>query len=68
MCHALGGPGLRMAVEAGANSIEHGCYLDDDPELMKMMADKGIFFVPTFSVYIFHGDRGTPHGQERARP
>ncbi len=66
MCHALGGPGLRMAVEAGANSIEHGCYLDDDPELLKMMADKNIFFVPTFSVYIFHGERGTPHGQERA--
>ncbi len=67
MCHALGGPGLRMAVEEGANSIEHGCYLDNDPELLKMMADKNIFFVPTFSVYIFHGERGTPHGQERAK-
>ena len=67
MCHAVGGPGLRMAVEAGANSIEHGSYLDEDPELLKMMADKNIFFVPTFSVYVFHGERGTPHGQERAK-
>ena len=67
MCHALGGPGLRNAIEAGANSIEHGAYLDEDPDLVKMMADKGIFFVPTLSVYVFHGERGTPHGRERAR-
>ena len=39
MCHALGGPGLRMAVEGGVGSIEHGCYLADDPDLLKMMAD-----------------------------
>ena len=46
MCHALGGPGLRMAIEAGVHSIEHGTYLDEDPDLLPMMADKGIFFVP----------------------
>ena len=67
MCHALGGPGLRMAIEAGADSIEHGTYLGDDPDLIEMMADRGIFFVPTFTVYIFHAERGTPHGQARAR-
>ena len=67
MCHALGGSGLRTAVEAGANSIEHGTYLDEDPELIKMMSDKGTFFVPTFTVYEFHGSRGTPHGQARSR-
>ena len=67
MCHALGGHGLRMAIEAGADSIEHGAYLDEDLELIKMMADKGIFFVPTFTVYVFHGERGTPHGQARAQ-
>ena len=67
MCHALGGPGLRMAIEAGADSIEHGGYLDEDPDLVKIMADKGTFFVPTFSVYVFHGEKGTPHGQERSK-
>ena len=66
MCHAVGGPGLRMAIEAGADSIEHGAYLDDDPELIAMMADKGIFFVPTLTVYRFHAERGTPHGRARA--
>tara|TARA_Y100000590_G_scaffold248353_2_gene279063 strand:+ start:216 stop:1445 length:1230 start_codon:yes stop_codon:yes gene_type:complete len=66
MCHALGGPGLRNAIEAGVDSIEHGAYLDEDPELLTIMADKGIFLTPTFSVYVYHGEIGTPHGRERA--
>jgi imidazolonepropionase-like amidohydrolase len=66
MCHALGGPGLRMAVELGVDSIEHGSYLDEDPDLAKMMADKDISFAPTFGVYTFHATRGTPHGRARA--
>ena len=69
MCHALGGPGLRTAIEAGVDSIEHGCYLDEDPELIPMMAEKGIFFVPTFTVYIFHREVSPPHVQSpRSRP
>src|SRR5919201_1345335 len=67
MCHALGGPGLRMAIEAGVDSIEHGCYLDEDPELLAMMVDKGIFFVPTFTVYVFHRDVSPPHVRARGR-
>jgi imidazolonepropionase-like amidohydrolase len=65
MCHALGGPGLRLAIEAGVDSIEHGCYLDEDPELIPMMAAKGIFFVPTFTVYVFHRDVSPPHVRAR---
>ena len=65
MCHALGGEGLRMAIEVGVDSIEHGTYLDEDPELLEMMAEKGICFTPTFSVYTFHATRGTPHGRAR---
>src|SRR5882672_1953631 len=38
MCHALGGAGLRTALAAGVDSIEHGCYLDEEPELMTRMA------------------------------
>jgi imidazolonepropionase-like amidohydrolase len=67
MCHALGGPGLRTAIEAGVDSIEHGCYLDEDPELIAMMAEKGIFFVPTFTVYIFHREVSPPHVRARGR-
>ena len=67
MCHAVGGQGLRNAIEAGAGSIEHGCYLAEDPDLAKMMADKGIFLVPTFEVYEFHSTVSAPHMQVRAR-
>jgi len=67
MCHALGGIGLRTAVEAGVDSIEHGCYLDEDPELIAMMAEKGIFFVPTFTVYVFHREVSPPHVRVRGR-
>ncbi len=67
MCHAVGGPGLRNAIEGGAGSIEHGCYLAEDPDLVKMMADKGIFLVPTFEVYEFHSTVSAPHMQVRAR-
>lgn len=67
MCHALGGPGLRTAIEAGVDSIEHGCYLNEDPELIPMMAERGIFFTPTFTVYVFHRERSAPHMRARGR-
>lgn len=67
MCHAVGGPGLRMCIEAGTNSVEHGCYLGEDPDLLKMMADNGIFFVPTFEVYEFHSTVSAPHMKARAQ-
>ena len=67
MCHAIGGPGLRMAIEAGAGSIEHGCYLSEDADLVKMMADNNSFFTPTFEVYEFHSTISAPHIVERAK-
>ena len=66
MCHALGGPGLRMCIEAGVGSVEHGCYLADDPDLLKMMADHNTFFTPTFEVYEFHSTISAPHVKARA--
>ena len=66
MCHALGGRGLRIAIEAGVDSIEHGCYLDEEPELLDMMAQRNIFFVPTFAVYEYHRKSALPHVRERA--
>ena len=66
MCHALGGPGLRAGIEAGVDSIEHGTFLHEDPELLQLMAQANIFFAPTFSVYKYHGERGTPHGRRRS--
>lgn len=67
MCHAVGGPGLRLAVEAGVDSIEHGSYLDEDPELIPMMAERGTVFVPTLTVYEYHRRSALPHVRERAQ-
>src|SRR5919204_810170 len=67
MCHALGGSGLRLALEAGVDSIEHGCYLDEDPELIPMMAERRTFFVPTLTVYTYHSESKAPHVRERSR-
>ena len=67
MCHALGGPGVRLAIEAGADSIEHGCYLAEEPELIAMMAERGTFLTPTLLVYVYHRDSAAPHVRRRAR-
>jgi imidazolonepropionase-like amidohydrolase len=66
MCHALGGRGLDIAIDAGVDTIEHGCYLDEDPRHLERMAERGIFFVPTLLVYEYHRKSPQPHVRERA--
>ena len=66
-CHAVGGPGLKTAVEAGVDSIEHGCYLDLDHDLLRMMADKDMTLVPTLTVFAHHSAEGNPVAQVEAR-
>jgi imidazolonepropionase-like amidohydrolase len=43
--HAHGGDGIKLAVLAGVDSIEHGSYIDD--EAVKLMKERGTFLVPT---------------------
>ncbi len=51
--HAHGGPGIRVALEEGVDTIEHGALLsDDDTELLK---DLGRFLVGTFAI-LYHPD------------
>ena len=45
--HAHGGEGIRLAVDAGVDSIEHGTYVDD-PAIAAMKAH-GTFLVPTLN-------------------
>jgi len=45
MVHANGRKPVRMAVEAGCRSIEHGFFMGKDN--LKRMADRGTFWVPT---------------------
>ncbi len=43
--HAIGGQGIKNAMKAGIDSIEHGFYLDD--EALEMAVDQGIYLIPT---------------------
>ncbi len=43
--HAHGASGAKRAILAGIDSIEHGTFLDD--EAMRMMKERGTYYVPT---------------------
>jgi imidazolonepropionase-like amidohydrolase len=49
-CHNYGGEGLKNAIVAGCDTIEHGFGLDQDE--VNMMVAKGLYFDPTFVRYI----------------
>jgi len=44
-CHAIGNEGIKNAIRAGIDSIEHGFYLDD--EALELALDRGTVLVPT---------------------
>jgi imidazolonepropionase-like amidohydrolase len=48
MSHAYGGEGVKICLDAGVDSIEHGAALDD--ELIGRMVGLGTWLVPTFTV------------------
>jgi imidazolonepropionase-like amidohydrolase len=43
--HGHGADGIKAALRAGASSIEHGSYLDD--EGIQMMLERGVYLCPT---------------------
>jgi imidazolonepropionase-like amidohydrolase len=43
--HAHGAEGMKRAVLAGVNSIEHGTYMNE--EVMQLMKERGTYLVPT---------------------
>jgi imidazolonepropionase-like amidohydrolase len=47
--HTYSDAAARMAITAGVDSIEHGLYLRE--ETFRLMAQKGIYYVPTLLVY-----------------
>ncbi len=65
--HATGEPGTLYAARAGVESIDHAYKLSD--ETMRLMRDKHIFAVPTFTIseyFVAHPltPQGAPHEQE----
>lgn len=55
--NACGSKGIRNAVVAGVQSIEHGWYLHEDDDLIKLMVDRETGWVPTFMVSIMKRDK-----------
>ncbi|MFC7536663.1 amidohydrolase family protein [Sphingomonas sp. GCM10030256] len=45
--HAHGADGIKLALRAGADSIEHGTVMDD--EILRLMKQGGTYYVPTLS-------------------
>lgn len=66
--HAHGTEGMRRAVVAGVDSIEHGTYMSD--EVMELMKERGTWYVPTISAGIFVGEKAEVDGyfSEVVRP
>ena len=69
--HAEGLDGTEIAIETGIDTIEHGMYLNQRPDLLDQMAAAGQVLVPTFGC--FYGVAGTaaatpPGPTERRRP
>lgn len=63
--HAHPAAAIRMALEAGARSIEHGSFLDR--ETAEYMAGTGAFLVPTFAVYEHVSHNGHPEQRDLAK-
>lgn len=62
--HAQGLGGIRNAVEAGVDTVEHGSFLDE--ETASIMAEKGIALVTTLRVFTAILERGAGYPNPEA--
>jgi len=58
--HAHGTEGMKRAVAAGVTSIEHGTHMDD--EVMRLMKQRGTWYVPTIYAGRFVADKAKEPG------
>ncbi len=61
--HATGEPGTLYAAQAGVASIDHAYQLSD--QTMRLMHEKGIFAVPTFTISEYFGVHPLRPGTEQ---
>jgi len=61
--HATGEPGTLYAVRAGVESVDHAYQLSD--ETMRLMKEKRIFAVPTFTISEYFGIHPLKAGTEQ---
>ena len=62
MAHAEGTEGIKAAVRAGVDCIEHGTMLDE--EGARLMEQKGTWLVPTLQTFQRGAELGTSLGQD----
>jgi imidazolonepropionase-like amidohydrolase len=48
--HAHGGPGLRLAVQEGVGTIEHGALATDED--IALMIERGVWLICTFGIFL----------------
>ena len=53
--HAHGAEGMKRAVLAGVDSIEHGTFMTE--EIMRLMKERGTYLVPTISAGVWVGEK-----------
>jgi len=58
--HAHGKEGMKRAILAGVDSIEHGTYMDD--EIFKLMRKHKVYYVPTISAGNFVAEKAKIDG------
>jgi len=58
--HAHGDEGMRRAIEGGVVSIEHGTFMSE--RTMRLMKEKGTWWVPTLSAGRFVGEKAEVPG------
>jgi imidazolonepropionase-like amidohydrolase len=67
--HAEGLAGIRLSVEAGVDTLEHGEMAFEDPGILAAMAEREIILVPTLCVFdlVADGDAFPGWMRERAK-
>ena len=58
--HAHGAEGMKRAVRAGIDSVEHGTYMDD--ETIALMKQHGTYYVPTITAGKWVGEKAAEPG------
>ncbi len=61
--HATGEPGALYAAQAGVESVDHADYLSD--ETMRLMRQKQIYAVPTFTIFEYFADHAATPAQSQ---
>jgi imidazolonepropionase-like amidohydrolase len=58
MVHAHGADSIKASIVAGCGQIEHGIFADD--EVLKLMADRGVYFDPNIGLVLQNYIRNKP--------